>query len=236
MRLDKFICHHTGISRADAKRVLRQELVTLDDNIIKDAGFKVTDDMNIALEGRPLGAVKPRYFMLNKMANTLCSTLDEEYPSVLSYMELPNTKGLHIAGRLDVDTTGLVLITDDGQWSHQITSPKKACMKRYRVWLAEPLIADAEARFTEGVQLHNEPDLTKPAILERITDTLVLLSISEGKYHQVKRMFAAVDNKVMQLHREQIGDIELDPELEEGEWRELTDAEIDSVWQNQISR
>lgn len=230
MRLDKFICHHTGISRAEAKRVLRDGLVTHNDEVIKNPGFKVTDDMDIELDGRVLGAVKPRYFMLNKMANTLCSTIDEEYPSVLSYMDLANTKGLHIAGRLDVDTTGLVLITDDGQWSHQITSPKKQCMKRYRAWLAEPLVADAEKQFAEGVQLHNELELTKPAILERITDTEVLLSISEGKYHQVKRMFAAVDNKVMQLHREQIGDIVLDPELGEGEWRELTSEEIESVW------
>lgn len=231
MRLDKFICHHTGISRADAKRVLRQEMVTVDDQVIKDPGFKVSEGLNIELEGRPLGSVKPRYFMLYKMANTLCSTIDEEYPSVLSYMDLPNTKGLHIAGRLDVDTTGLVLITDDGQWSHQITSPKKACMKRYRAWLAEPLIAGAERQFAEGIQLHNELELTKPAVLKRVSDTEVLLSISEGKYHQVKRMFAAMDNKVMQLHREQIGAIELDPQLEEGEWRELTEDEINSVWQ-----
>lgn len=231
MRLDKFICHHTGISRADAKRVLRQEMVTVDDQVIKDPSFKVSEGLNIELEGRPLGAVKPRYFMLYKMANTLCSTIDEEYPSVLSYMDLPNTKGLHIAGRLDVDTTGLVLITDDGQWSHQITSPKKACMKRYRAWLAEPLIAGSERQFAEGIQLHNELELTKPAVLKRVSDTEVLLSISEGKYHQVKRMFAAMDNKVMQLHREQIGAIELDPQLEEGEWRELTEDEINSVWQ-----
>lgn len=229
MRLDKFICHHTGISRAEAKRVLRQEMVTLQDQVIKDPGFKVSDDMSIELNGRKLGAVRPRYYMLNKMANTLCSTIDEEYPSVLSFMDLPNTRGLHIAGRLDVDTTGLVLITDDGQWSHQITSPKKQCMKRYRVWLADPLAADAETRFKAGVQLHNEPDLTRPADLERITETEVLLSISEGKYHQVKRMFAALDNKVIQLHREQIGGIELDPELAEGEWRELTGEEIQSV-------
>ncbi len=230
MRLDKFICHHTGISRAEAKRVLRQGMVTVDEQVMKDPGFKVSNDVKIELNGQVLGAVKPRYFMLNKMANTLCSTLDEEYPSVLSDMDLPHTKGLHIAGRLDVDTTGLVLITDDGQWSHQITSPKKACMKRYRAWLAEPLAADAEHQFAKGVQLHNELELTKPAILERITDTEVLLSISEGKYHQVKRMFAAVDNKVMQLHREQIGDICLDPELDVGEWRALTDHEIKSVW------
>lgn len=231
MRLDKFICHHTGISRVEAKRVLRQGLVTHNDEVIKDPSFKVNDDTNIEFNGRSYGPVKPRYFMLNKLANTLCSTIDEEYPSVLSDMDLPHTKGLHIAGRLDVDTTGLVLITDDGQWSHQITSPKKQCMKRYRVWLAEPLAPDAEERFKEGVQLHSELELTKPALLNRITDTEVQLSISEGKYHQVKRMFGAIDNKVVQLHREKIGDITLDPELGEGEWRALTEQEINSVWQ-----
>ena len=226
MRLDKFICHHTGISRVEAKKVLRNGLVTHNGEVIKNAGFKVDDDTDIELDGRPLGAVKPRYYMLNKMANTLCSTIDEEYPSVLSFMDLANTRGLHIAGRLDVDTTGLVLITDDGQWSHRITSPKKQCPKRYRVWLAEPLVAGAEQEFERGIQLHNEPELTQPARLERISDTEVLLTITEGKYHQVKRMFAAVSNKVIQLHREQIGTIELDETLAEGEWRELTPEEV----------
>lgn len=230
MRLDKFICHHTGISRAEAKRVIRQGLVTHNGVMTKDSSLKVEDPSSIELDGRTFGAVKPRYFMLNKVQDTLCSTIDEEYPSVLSGMDLPHTKGLHIAGRLDVDTTGLVLITDDGQWSHQITSPKKQCQKRYRAWLAEPLVADAEALFLAGVQLHNEPELTKPAHLERVSDTEVLLGISEGKYHQVKRMFAALDNKVIQLHREQIGEISLDPELEPGEWRALTAAEVASVW------
>jgi len=231
MRLDKFICHHTGISRAEAKRVIRQCLVTHNDEVIKDSSFKVDTPSAIEVDGRTFGEVKPRYFMLNKMPDTLCSTIDEEYPSVLSGMDLPNLKGLHIAGRLDVDTTGLVLITDDGQWSHQITSPKKQCIKRYRAWLAEPLVSSAEEQFKSGIQLHNEPDLTRPALVERITDTEVLISISEGKYHQVKRMFAALDNKVVPLHGEQCGAINLDTDLEPGEWRELSEPEIQSVWQ-----
>lgn len=232
MRLDKFICHHSGISRAEAKRVLRQDLVTCNGEVVRNGAYKVTAETEVELDGQLLGEVKKRYIMLNKVADTICSTVDEEYPSVINFLdELPNTRGLHIAGRLDVDTTGLVLITDDGQWSHQITSPKKQCTKRYRVWLAEPLCDDAEQQVEQGIQLHGEDELTKPGILERIDDTEVLLTITEGKYHQVKRMFAAMGNKVVGLHREQIGEIELDEELYEGEWRELTEEEIQSVWQ-----
>ncbi len=230
MRLDKFVCHHTGLSRADAKKELHKDKVTCDGVAIRDGGFKVKKETVVELEGRRLGEVKKRYIMLNKIVNTICSTEDEDYPSVLNHLELPNLRGLHIAGRLDADTTGLVLITDDGQWSHQVTSPKKQCAKRYRAWLAEPLCADAEEKLTEGVQLHGEDELTRPAVLKRITETEVLLTITEGKYHQVKRMFGALDNKVTALHREQVGAIELDEDLFDGEWRELTEEEVQSVW------
>ena len=227
MRLDKFICHHSGISRAEAKRVLRQDLVTCNGEVIRSGAYKVTSETEVELDGQLLGEVKKRYIMLNKVADTICSTVDEEYPSIINFLdELPNTRGLHIAGRLDVDTTGLVLITDDGQWSHQITSPKKQCAKRYRVWLAEPLCNDAEQQVEQGIQLRGEDELTKPGTLERIDDTEVLLTIIEGKYHQVKRMFAAVGNRVVGLHREQIGEIVLDENLAEGQWRYLEKEEI----------
>jgi 16S rRNA pseudouridine516 synthase len=136
---------------------------------------------------------------------------------------------LHIAGRLDVDTTGLVLITSDGQWSHKITSPKKDCGKRYLVELAEPIDDSLIQVFADGVELRNEDELTKPALLDIIDSTHVRLTISEGKYHQVKRMFAAVGNRVVNLHREAVGDIELNTDLAAGEWRFLTDAEMKSV-------
>ncbi|MGL5359962.1 MAG: pseudouridine synthase, partial [Shewanella sp.] len=132
-------------------------------------------------------------------------------------------------GRLDADTTGLVLITSDGQWSHRITSPKKECVKRYLVDLAEPVDSSVTALFAAGVQLRGEEGLTKPAILEILSPLRVRLSITEGKYHQVKRMFAAVGNHVVGLHRERIGQIELDAALALGEWRYLTAAEIASV-------
>jgi 16S rRNA pseudouridine516 synthase len=137
---------------------------------------------------------------------------------------------LHFAGRLDVDTTGLVLLTDDGKWSHRITSPKHKCDKTYYVWLADPVGEDYAERFKQGIELRNEREATLPAKLDVITEHEVRLTIREGKYHQVKRMFAALGNKVEALHRERIGDIVLDEELEPGEYRYLTEQEINSVY------
>ncbi len=155
----------------------------------------------------------PRYFMLNKPQGYVCSTDDPDHPTVLYFLDEPVAWKLHAAGRLDIDTTGLVLMTDDGQWSHRITSPRHHCEKTYLVTLESPVADDTAEQFAKGVQLHNEKDLTKPAVLEVITPTQVRLTISEGRYHQVKRMFAAVGNHVVELHRERIGGITLDADL-----------------------
>ena len=167
--------------------------------------------------------------MLNKPEGYVCSTDDPDHPTVLYFLDEPVAHKLHAAGRLDIDTTGLVLMTDDGQWSHRITSPRHHCEKTYLVTLESPVSDDTAEHFAKGVQLHNEKDLTKPAVLEVITPTEVRLTISEGRYHQVKRMFAAVGNHVVGLHRERIGAIELDPDLAPGEYRPLTEEEIASV-------
>ena len=167
--------------------------------------------------------------MLNKPEGYVCSTDDPDHPTVLYFLDEPVAHKLHAAGRLDIDTTGLVLMTDDGQWSHRITSPRHHCEKTYRVTLESPVSDDTAEQFAKGVQLHNEKDLTKPAVLEILTPTDVRLTISEGRYHQVKRMFAAVGNHVVGLHRERIGAIELDPDLAPGEYRPLTEEEIASV-------
>ncbi|GIU49461.1 16S rRNA pseudouridine(516) synthase RsuA [Shewanella algidipiscicola] len=229
MRLDKFICESTSLTRSLAKKALHRGDVTCDGTIVKDAGFKVTPHHQICLNGEVISVVGPRFIMLNKPVNTICSTIDEEYPSVLSLIDVAKPEELHIAGRLDVDTTGLVLITSDGQWSHKITSPKKECGKRYLVQLADPIGEALIAEFAQGIALRNEDGLTKPATLEIIDPQQVRLTITEGKYHQVKRMFAAVGNKVVGLHRECVGHIELDEALAPGEWRYLTAAEIASV-------
>ncbi|MGP1721969.1 16S rRNA pseudouridine(516) synthase RsuA [Shewanella frigidimarina] len=229
MRLDKFICESTELTRSLAKRALHRGDVTCDGVVVKNSGFKVLPQMAVHLDGTLISVIGERYIMLNKPVDTICSTIDEEYPSVLSLIDIEKMDTLHIAGRLDVDTTGLVLITSDGQWSHKITSPKKDCGKRYWVELAEPIDDSLIQVFADGVELRNEDGLTKPALLDIIDSTHVRLTISEGKYHQVKRMFAAVGNRVVNLHREAVGAIELNADLVAGEWRFLTDAEVKSV-------
>ncbi|KVX01207.1 16S rRNA pseudouridine(516) synthase [Shewanella frigidimarina] len=229
VRLDKFICESTELTRSLAKRALHRGDVTCDGVVVKNSGFKVLPQMAVHLDGTLISVIGERYIMLNKPVDTICSTIDEEYPSVLSLIDIEKMDTLHIAGRLDVDTTGLVLITSDGQWSHKITSPKKDCGKRYWVELAEPIDDSLIQVFADGVELRNEDGLTKPALLDIIDSTHVRLTISEGKYHQVKRMFAAVGNRVVNLHREAVGAIELNADLAAGEWRFLTDVEVKSV-------
>ena len=230
MRLDRFICESTELSRADAKKALHRGDVTCNGSIEKKSGFKVRDGCEIRLEGRLLMIRGPRYIMLNKPADYICSNVDEVHPSILRLLlKVEKVDALRIAGRLDADTTGLVLITDDGQWSHKVTSPRKDCGKRYRVQLAEPVDESLAEQFAEGIQLRNEKGFTKPAKLEIVSPKEVLLTIVEGKYHQVKRMFVAVGNHVTGLHRESVGAIALDESLEPGQWRYLTEEEIASV-------
>ncbi|CNH93924.1 16S rRNA pseudouridine(516) synthase RsuA [Yersinia pekkanenii] len=229
MRLDKFLSQQLGVSRALVARELRAKRVTIDGEVVKSGSIKLTPEQDVRFDGNPLQqTVGPRYFMLNKPQGYVCSTEDPDHPTVLYFLDEPVAYKLHAAGRLDIDTTGLVLMTDDGQWSHRITSPRHHCEKTYLVTLEHPLSDDTAQQFTDGVQLHNEDSLTKPAQLEVIEPQLVRLTLSEGRYHQVKRMFAAVGNRVLALHRERIGDIKLD-DLAPGEYRPLTAEEIASV-------
>jgi 16S rRNA pseudouridine516 synthase len=230
MRLDKFLAQQLGVSRAIALRELRNKRVTVDGEIIKTGSLKLEPQHRVEFDGNVLEQIGgPRYFMLNKPQGYVCSTDDPDHPTVLYFLEEPVAYKLHAAGRLDIDTTCLVLMTDDGQWSHRITSPKHHCEKTYLVTLEQPLAADTAEQFTAGVQLHNEDSLTKPAVLEQLEECVVRLTISEGRYHQVKRMFAAVGNRVVALHRERIGGIVMDDDLAPGEYRRLTEEEIASV-------
>jgi 16S rRNA pseudouridine516 synthase len=165
--------------------------------------------------------------MLHKPAGCVCATADREHRTVLDLLGAERASGLHIAGRLDIDATGLVLLTDDGDWSHRLTSPRHSFPKTYRVTLDAPLGAQA-ATLRAGVALRNEPRRCAPAALEPLGDNRWRVTIREGKYHQVKRMFAAVGNHVVALHRERIGRVALDPRLAPGEFRALTPDEIAS--------
>jgi 16S rRNA pseudouridine516 synthase len=230
MRLDKYVSSVTDYSRAEVKRLLQNGSITVNGSATKNAAQKL-DTLNdiICLFEEPLRAPAPRYFMLNKPMETVCATEDSMHPTVIDLLDEPNSHQLHVAGRLDKDTTGLVLLTDDGQWSHQITSPNKHCVKTYHAELTEAFTDTAKQALEEGVQLHNEKKPTRPATVNVINERSIELSIVEGKYHQVKRMLAAVGNHVKQLHRQQIGNIALDSSLDLGEYRLLTSEEVASV-------
>lgn len=226
MRLDKFICDCTGLTRSQAGKLIRQGLVLVDQQLCKQPATQLKPEQQVELEGEALELTGPRYFVMHKPAGYVCSTDDPDHNTVFVLMDEPRLDKLHTVGRLDLDTTGLLLITDDGQWSHKISSPKHECAKTYRAWLADPVDESAIQLFAEGVMLRGEKHLTKAAELEIIHPQECLLTIHEGRYHQVKRMFAAIGNKVEKLHREKIGDFVLDVNtLAEGEYRHLTPAE-----------
>ena len=227
MRLDKFICKSTELTRNEAKKLLKSGEVEVNGEVIKNPATQVHENNTITVDGQVPQDRSSRYIILHKPLDTICSNVDEGYPSLLHLIDVDKAFDLHIAGRLDADTTGLVLITDDGRWSHNIITPNKECQKVYRVQLSRPIKDEIIETFKIGVQLQGEDGLTKPAILEIISDKEVLLTITEGKYHQVKRMFAAVGNRVVGLHREQIGDVKLDS-LALGEWRYLNEKEVES--------
>ena len=232
MRLDKFIAENKGLTRSQANKALRQSAVKINGEIVKSGAVQVTPKDEIAFENQILTWLESgHYFMLNKPAGYVCSNDDSEYPTIYQLFDYPLSTKLHSAGRLDVDTTGLILLTDDGQWSHRVTSPKHHCPKTYLVTLVDPIENNYRQAFTDGILLRGEKAPTKPAELEIIDDYQVNLTISEGRYHQVKRMFAALGNKVIALHRWKIGEVVLDKQLAEGEFRSLTQAEIDNLGQ-----
>jgi 16S rRNA pseudouridine516 synthase len=231
MRLDKFICHSTGLSRQQVQRMVRAGFVFVNDVPVIKPDHKLADADVIRLDGEVLSLPTRRYLMLHKPAGYVCANSDSEHPVVLDLLDEDGIDTLQIAGRLDIDTTGLVLITDDGAWNHRVTAPARLCQKTYYVTLSEPLTVDAADQLRAGVLLSGEKKSTKPSGLSYVDNEprCVRLSISEGKYHQVKRMFAAVGNHVVALHRECIGDIKLDESLLPGQYRRLTPVEIASV-------
>lgn len=228
-RLDRRLAQAARLTRSQAQRAIRAGEVGVNGTVVRDPSARIEAGEVVEWAGAVLPVAVPRYLMLNKPVGTVCTHDEAPHPSALRLIDLPNRERLHFAGRLDADTTGLVLLTDDGDWSHRVTSPRYDCLKVYRVTLAGPLTDEAGVELSEGVLLHGEKRPTLPAQIERIDERELRLAIREGKYHQVKRMFAAVGNHVVALHREAVGGIVLDPDLGPGEWRELAPEEIATV-------
>jgi len=224
VRLDKYLSDNAHLTRKTAKHALHRGDVTVDGVVVKKGDVKISTQ-EVILDGVVISTLGSIYVMLHKPEGYVCSTVDDDGISVLALIDEPWSDKLHIAGRLDKDTTGLVLLTDDGQWSHKVTSPNSDCSKEYIVTVNEPLTHDLVEIFANGIALNNEIKLTKPAKLTIINEYQASLVISEGKYHQVKRMFAAVGNHVTALHRESVGGLALGNKLKQGEWIRLTNKQ-----------
>jgi 16S rRNA pseudouridine516 synthase len=187
----------------------------------------VREFSRVCVDHEVLQAGKPaRYFMLHKPQGCVSATADPQHPTVLDWLDEPDKDELHIAGRLDFNTTGLMLITNDGQWSRRLTQPTTKLPKVYCVETEQEIGAQYAATFAAGVYFAFEDLTTQPAELELLAPRLARLSIIEGRYHQVKRMFGHFNNKVTRLHRERMGPLELDGALAPGEYRALSADEI----------
>lgn len=227
-RLDKLVAKALDISRKQASKLVRSGKVLVDKQVEKSSNRTLSNRDSVEYDGQRLVFPTNSYILLNKPKGYICSTKDEDHPSALNLLNMPSTKGYHFAGRLDVDTTGLVLISNDGQWTHRITSPKNKKAKVYRVLLDSEITQEMVAKLEKGVLLRDSSKATAPSKVETIDLKAIKLSITEGRYHQVKRMLAAVGNRVIELHRESIGVIGIDDSVQLGEWRELDPSEIDS--------
>lgn len=225
MRIDRYLSETTGMSRKEASKVLHRGEVTLDGEVVKKGAVQVPSAGVVEWNGLTLELLGPTYILFHKPLGCICANDDPRHPTVFVYLDLPNPDKFHTVGRLDLDTSGLLLVTNDGQWSHRITSPKHACEKVYRAQLADPITKETVEKFAAGIKLHGDVALTKPAKLTIVNEREALVTLSEGRYHQVRRMFAAVGNKVEGLHREQVGELTLG-DLEPGEYRHLSAAEV----------
>ena len=227
MRVDRFLSNLPQFNRQQVRLLLIEKRIQVDGQVISDPRHEINAFSRIELDGNILQAGKPaRYFMLHKPQGCVSATQDAEHPTVLDLLNEPDKHDLHIAGRLDFNTSGLLLITNDGHWSRHVTQPQTKMPKVYYVETEQEITDAYISKFREGVYFAFEDLTTQPAGLELLGPFSARLSIVEGRYHQVKRMFGFFDNKVMRLHRESIGPLVLDNQLAPGAYRALSEQEV----------
>ena len=227
MRVDRFLSNLPQFNRKQVRLLLVERRVTVEGVAVSDPHPDVREFSQVCVDGEILQAGKPaRYFMLHKPQGCVSATSDPQHSTVLDLLDEPDKAELHIAGRLDFNTTGLMLITNDGQWSRRLTQPQTKLPKVYQVQTEQDIGPQYAVTFAAGVYFAFEDLTTQPAELELLGPRTARLSIIEGRYHQVKRMFGHFDNKVVGLHRERMGPLVLDTSLAPGQYRPLTDDEI----------
>ncbi len=221
MRLDRFITQHTGRPHKDVLRLLAARRVTVRGESETNNRREVDEFTPVHIDDTPLPHREALHFMLHKPAGHLSATSDPEHPVVIDLIDHPLRHELHLAGRLDRASTGLLLLTNHGRWSKNLTEPGRRIPKTYLVDLHTPIAPDTAAIFAKGIYFAYEDLTTQPAELQVITAHQVRLTIHEGRYHQIKRMFHAIGNRVTALHRESIGSHHLG-DLAPGKWRQET--------------
>lgn len=243
-RIDKILAHHGFGSRKDVKKMLRNEYVTVNGKFIYDPGFQIDIDKDkICVEDEEIKLQHDLYIMLNKCKDVVCANKDGEHKTVFDLLDDSLRHkflggDLHCMGRLDIDTEGLLILTTDGKLTHKLLAPKTHVPKTYAVGLRDSLTEEQKSNYIEtfkkGFWIDREQNEDgfdcQPSELEFKNDEYgkvdCLLTIYEGKYHQVKRMFSQMGNEVIYLKRVKMGNLELDKNLELGSYRELTEEEI----------
>lgn len=229
MRLDRFLCEMNTGTRSQVKNYVRQGLVTVNGSIAKSADLKI-DDLSdkVCFRGELLRYRRFVYYMLNKPEGVVSATSDNTAKTVVSLLGPDQKDGIFPVGRLDKDTTGLLLLTNDGELAHRLLSPKRHVDKTYLVAMEHALSQEDIHALENGVDI-GEEKLTLPARVELLSPVEIYLTVHEGKFHQVKRMLQAVDNRVLALKRISFGGLTLDDGLRPGEYRELTPEEVCSL-------
>lgn len=223
-RLDRFIARTCQIPLKSVKPLLARGLVSVNGVVADDGQFMVDEFDRIDYEDIVLQDRCPLYFMLHKPVGVVSATRDKQHTTVLDLIDHPAKESLHIVGRLDLNTSGLVLLTNDGRWSRALTSPDAKVPKRYQVQVQEPMDERYVTAFAEGFYFEPENRVTAPVELILTSTTTAELVLTEGKYHQIKRMFGRFRNRVLALHRSAVGPYELDASLAPGEYKQLVFA------------
>jgi 16S rRNA pseudouridine516 synthase len=225
-RLDRFISSRMRISRRDVRQLLIQRRIAVDNCTASEMHQTIGQFSRVTLDDEVLQADTALYIMLNKPAGVVSATRDTQHQTVLDLLNREGKEGLHIVGRLDFNSTGLLLLTNDGEWSRRLTSPEHKIAKSYLVTVENPITKGYVQAFAQGMYFPYEDIQTQPAQLHISSQFTAEVILTEGRYHQIKRMFGRFQNRVLSLHRTRIGSIHLDSSLAPGESRDLTNTEI----------
>ena len=230
LRLDRWLVTLGVGSRSEMQKLIRKGGVKVNGEMVKDPGAQVDENTaELTVNGAPVDGRLTRHVMLHKPAGLLTAARDKKQSTVMDLLpDVYNAIGCMPVGRLDKDTTGLLFLTTDGELNHRLLSPGRHVDKTYLAEVDGPLDASHVVAFAEGLHLSDFD--AQPAKLEIIAPQTGRVTVHEGKFHQIKRMFTAVGREVTKLHRETFGSLTLDPNLPEGQWRELTDEELASLY------